>query len=192
MGTSRSSGTRRMFVQGVTWGAVGWMLSRAWSAGQGAAKIAEIEAFPIRYPTVGRFKFFEGPKGVPSGRPAVIVKMTADDGTYIIYQLPPGPYHMQTDSAGAGFVDEWYDDIVSEGDTAPSNAATVNVFGDPHFVDPAAWDYRLSAGSAAIDRGLDAGVTTDLEDNVRPIGRPDLGAYEGGTRVTLPLVLRGP
>jgi L-alanine-DL-glutamate epimerase-like enolase superfamily enzyme len=36
--------------------------------------------FPVRYPTVGYFKFFEGPRGT-YGRSAVIVKMAADDGT---------------------------------------------------------------------------------------------------------------
>lgn len=41
--------------------------------------IARIEAFPVLYPTVMRFKFFEGPKG--EGRPAVLIKITADDGT---------------------------------------------------------------------------------------------------------------
>jgi muconate cycloisomerase len=44
-------------------------------------KIAKIEVFPILYPMVGRFKFFEGPEGSPTGRSAVLVKMTADDGT---------------------------------------------------------------------------------------------------------------
>lgn len=43
-------------------------------------KIERIEIFPVVYPTVMRFKFFEGPKG-KSGRPAVIIKITADDGT---------------------------------------------------------------------------------------------------------------
>ncbi len=45
------------------------------------AKIARVEAFPIMYPVVGRFRFFEGPKGRPEGRPAVVVKITAEDGT---------------------------------------------------------------------------------------------------------------
>ncbi|MCX8035491.1 MAG: mandelate racemase [Candidatus Sumerlaeia bacterium] len=44
-------------------------------------KIERIETFPIRYPTVGYFKFFEGPRGVPYGRPAITIKITADDGT---------------------------------------------------------------------------------------------------------------
>jgi len=43
-------------------------------------KIASVDVFPVRYPTVGYFKFFQGPRGA-YGRSAVIVKMTADDGT---------------------------------------------------------------------------------------------------------------
>jgi L-alanine-DL-glutamate epimerase-like enolase superfamily enzyme len=44
-------------------------------------KIARIDTYPLLYPTVGRFKFFEGPKGRPAGRPSVLVKITADDGS---------------------------------------------------------------------------------------------------------------
>src|SRR5947209_8035204 len=44
-------------------------------------KIAHVEAFPFTYPTVGWFKFFQGVKGQPSGRPSVVVKITADDGS---------------------------------------------------------------------------------------------------------------
>lgn len=43
-------------------------------------KIDRIEIFPVRYPTVMRFKFFEGPSS-GSGRAAVLIKITADDGT---------------------------------------------------------------------------------------------------------------
>ena len=32
-------------------------------------RIASVETFPILYPTVGRFKFFEGPRGQPAGPP---------------------------------------------------------------------------------------------------------------------------
>jgi L-alanine-DL-glutamate epimerase-like enolase superfamily enzyme len=42
--------------------------------------IARIESFALRYPTVGRFKFFEGPDGVQGGRPAVLVRITAENG----------------------------------------------------------------------------------------------------------------
>ena len=44
------------------------------------AKIERIELFPMRYPMKGYFKFFTGPHG-SAGRAAVIVGITADDGT---------------------------------------------------------------------------------------------------------------
>lgn len=44
--------------------------------------IHSVEAFPVRYPTRGRFKFFESLDGKPLGRPAVLVNITADDGTF--------------------------------------------------------------------------------------------------------------
>jgi len=43
-------------------------------------KIEKIDLFPVRYPMSGYFKFFTGPHG-SAGRAAVIVKITADDGT---------------------------------------------------------------------------------------------------------------
>ncbi len=43
--------------------------------------IHSIQTTPVVYPVEGRFKFFESPDGRPMGRPAVIVKITADDGT---------------------------------------------------------------------------------------------------------------
>ncbi len=59
-------------------------------AGRGPV-IARIETFALMYPTVGRFKFFEGPKGRPAGRPAVLVKVTASDGTVGWGQSVPVP-----------------------------------------------------------------------------------------------------
>ena len=44
-------------------------------------KIARIEVFPVNYPMVGRFKFFEGPQGHMQGRAAALIKITADDGS---------------------------------------------------------------------------------------------------------------
>lgn len=43
-------------------------------------KIDRIEIFPVRYPMTGYFKFFAGPAG-ETGRAAVIIKISADDGT---------------------------------------------------------------------------------------------------------------
>ena len=50
------------------------------AAGEGP-RIARIDVFPITYPMVGRFKFFEDPEGNLTGRASAIVKVTADDGT---------------------------------------------------------------------------------------------------------------
>jgi L-alanine-DL-glutamate epimerase-like enolase superfamily enzyme len=55
------------------------------------ARIARIETFPLLYPTVGRFKFFEGPKGRATGRPAVLVRITADNGVVGWGQSVPVP-----------------------------------------------------------------------------------------------------
>lgn len=54
-------------------------------------KIAAVESFPVVYPVVGRFKFFEGPPGQPAGRPAVVVKITADNGAVGWGQSVPAP-----------------------------------------------------------------------------------------------------
>jgi hypothetical protein len=64
------------------------------------------------------------------------------------------------------------------------------VGGDPVFVEPTVGDFHIGPGSAAIDRGTDAGVTTDVDGDSRPVGSwPDLGADEVRRRVFLPLVL---
>jgi len=50
---------------------------------------------------------------------------------------------------------------------------------NPFLRDPAAGDYRLGAGSMAIDRGQPLGYTVDLDDLAMPVGQgPDLGAFE--------------
>jgi len=43
-------------------------------------RIDRIDLYPLRYPMTGYFKFFTGPHG-SAGRAAVIVKITADNGT---------------------------------------------------------------------------------------------------------------
>jgi hypothetical protein len=68
---------------------------------------------------------------------------------------------------------------------------TNSLSGDPKFVNPAEGDYHISAGSAAIDTGVDAGVTDDIDGNRRPVGVGyDIGADEFGYWIYLPLVLR--
>ncbi len=69
-----------------------------------------------------------------------------------------------------------------------------SLIGDPKFVDPLHGNYHLQFGSAAIDRGVDAGVNTDLDGNPRPFGAGfDIGAYEYSAtthRIYLPVVLK--
>ncbi len=55
---------------------------------------------------------------------------------------------------------------------------TLNVFGNPGFVDPAAGNYHIGPGSAAINAGVNAGVSTDIDNQPRPYKAPDLGADE--------------
>lgn len=54
-------------------------------------RIAQVEALPLLYPLIGRFKFFDGPPGRPAGRPAVLVKITADNGVVGWGQSVPVP-----------------------------------------------------------------------------------------------------
>ena len=75
MNLSRREFLRRAAAAGV--------LCSSWPSparGERKVKIERIESFPMVYPVVGRFKFFEGPKGQPQGRAAVAVKITADNG----------------------------------------------------------------------------------------------------------------
>jgi CSLREA domain-containing protein len=65
---------------------------------------------------------------------------------------------------------------------------TVNLWGDPIFIDPQSGDYHIAASSQAVDAGIDAGVQTDIDGQARPNGLgPDIGAdehYAGNLVVT--------
>jgi hypothetical protein len=69
---------------------------------------------------------------------------------------------------------------------------SVNVWGDPAFVAPGEGDYHLLPWSAAVDRGVDAGVRVDLDGQPRPLGAGlEIGADEcARATLYLPLVLR--
>jgi L-alanine-DL-glutamate epimerase-like enolase superfamily enzyme len=53
--------------------------------------IAQIDTYPVLYPVAGYFKFFENVAGRPFGRPAVLVRIVADDGTEGWGQCVPSP-----------------------------------------------------------------------------------------------------
>jgi len=79
-----------------------------------------------------------------------------------------------TDQAGAGL-------IITHND----------ISGDPAFVDPLTGDYHLGPTSIAINRGVEAGVAVDIDNDLRDAW-PDLGADENlnGT-VNRPLPVTG-
>ncbi len=71
------------------------------------------------------------------------------------------------------------------GDGAPGDAAAGNLAGDPGFLDRDARDWRLRAGSPALDRGEEAwpegaarAGERDVRGGVRRAGPIDLGAFE--------------
>jgi len=71
------------------------------------------------------------------------------------------------------------------------STGTLNLWESPGFACSGGGDYHLGPGSAAIDAGLEAGVTIDIDGDPRRIGAlPDIGADEARLRVFLPLVLR--
>ena len=73
----------------------------------------------------------------------------------------------------------WYGNGQDTGGAGTILIGTVNVHGDPAFINPTAFDYHLSSGSAAIDAGVDAGVVTDIDGDPRPWGLGvDMGADE--------------
>jgi len=68
---------------------------------------------------------------------------------------------------------------------------TVSLWGDPAFVDPDGGNYHIGSASAAIDAGVNAGVTDDVDGDPRPSGAGyDIGADEYLARIHLPLVLK--
>jgi len=74
---------------------------------------------------------------------------------------------------------------------ADSITGTNAVLGDPSFVNPTLGDYHIGPGSAALDAGANAGVTTDIDGDLRPSGpAPDIGADEWRCKLYLPLVLK--
>jgi parallel beta-helix repeat protein len=75
----------------------------------------------------------------------------------------------------------WGNGIWANG-TDWSGAGTINLsnnyWGDPAFVNYLAGNYHIGENSDAIDAGIDAGVTTDIDNHPRPYQLPDIGADE--------------
>ena len=63
------------------------------------------------------------------------------------------------------------------GDVGKFYTGTINIWGNPDFLNPTTGDYHIASSSDARDEGVDAGVGTDLDGTPRD-ANPDLGAYE--------------
>jgi len=72
----------------------------------------------------------------------------------------------------------WANDTDWDGD-GDIIVGTPNYWDSPAFVAPDAGNYHIGPGSAAIDAGVNAGITTDIDGDPRPIGAGfDIGADE--------------
>jgi hypothetical protein len=87
-----------------------------------------------------------------------------------------------------GSVTADYTQFFSNGANCSGTATcTHSLSGSPLFVDPAAGNYHLLPGSIAIDAGKNAGVTTDVDGDLRPLCYAfDLGADEFGPAAACP------
>jgi parallel beta-helix repeat protein len=104
------------------------------------------------------------------------------------------------EAGGAGTVITAVATLWGEGDWANENydvsafsggtvITVTDIWGDPDFVEPAVSNYHIGPGSAAIGKGANTDVSTDIDGQTR-LGAPDLGADEFIANVYLPLVLR--
>ena len=82
----------------------------------------------------------------------------------------------------------WFDNV--SGNFAGTGSVNVNneYAGNPAFV---ADGYHLGISSAAIEKGISAGVTLDIDGEVRDVSQPDLGADEASfLSFYLPIIMR--
>ena len=69
----------------------------------------------------------------------------------------------------------WYSTPITVSQAGSGVSVQHQYQGDPAFAPDG---YHLTAGSAAINKGVQAGVTTDIDGQPRTNGAPDLGADE--------------
>lgn len=88
-----------------------------------------------------------------------------------------------TAKQGATAFNVTFDNVLWRVQTNPANATVSNAITSAPLFDSINtlerhFNFRLKEGSPAINAGSNAGVFIDLDGNPRPVGAPDLGAYE--------------
>jgi hypothetical protein len=104
--------------------------------------------------------------------------LTSNEGTAVLTNTIVAT-HSSGGFSGAGITADTT--LFHQSDIPCTNGAVCNnnLNGDPGFVGATSGDYHLTAGSAAIDVGIDTGLRQDLDGHHRPYGfGPDLGADE--------------
>ena len=107
--------------------------------------------------------------------------IAAGGGTVDITNTIISGHAIGIEVTGSGTVSEDYNLFYGNGaDSSGSvNSGGHSLVGDPAFVNPAVFNYHLTAASAAINRGVDAGVYVDFEGDPRPrAGGFDIGYDE--------------
>ncbi len=69
------------------------------------------------------------------------------------------------------------------------DTGTVNLWSDPDFLNPFAGNYHIGKKSTAINRGVETGITFDIDHDPRYL-QPDIGADEFVLKMFLTTVLR--
>lgn len=86
--------------------------------------------------------------------------------------------------AGTGTFNVNFDYNLWKVQTPPANSTiTQSINNQPPLFDSINtsdnyYDFRLKSGSSALNKGVNAGIFTDLDGKTRPVGLPDLGCFE--------------
>ena len=131
---------------------------------------------------------------IPNNKSAIAV---AGDGTVNIQTTIISGHAIGIETTGTGTVFEDYNLFYGNGADSSGSVTSGGHrrVGDPAFADPTAFDYHLTADSAAINRGVDVGVAVDFEGEPRPqAGAFDIGYDESpfSTQYELTVSTSGP